>query len=114
MKQNDRVLRALRLGPTSQAAWFNPTDGGPPITRLAARIFDLREQGYQICSHWEPDIKLDVYTLHAGPTSVGPSLPGQPPALESTPASPPLGLLSDPGQAPSSRNAIDDDWETAA
>lgn len=48
MTQRDRVLRALQLvgeRGVTQADWLRqPTpDGGPPITRLAARVEELRE-----------------------------------------------------------------------
>lgn len=41
--QNDMVLDALRRGPLTQldAYWFG-------VTRLAARIYDLRQLGYKI------------------------------------------------------------------
>jgi hypothetical protein len=52
MTQNKRVLRALRRHPQGicQGDFFPPNvlDGGYPITRLAARIKDLREQGHEI------------------------------------------------------------------
>jgi hypothetical protein len=52
MKQAQRVLRALRRHPdgVTQVDFLLPNviDGGHPITRLAARIRDLRDQGETI------------------------------------------------------------------
>jgi len=48
MTQTQRVLKALETaGPhgVTQADFDNPTDGQPPIRRLAARIFDLKHSG---------------------------------------------------------------------
>ena len=48
MTQTQRVLKALEAaGPhgLTQADFDNPTDGQPPIRRLAARIFDLKHSG---------------------------------------------------------------------
>lgn len=51
-KQCHRVLRALRRHPEGicQVEFLLPNviDGGHPITRLAARIKDLRDQGHEI------------------------------------------------------------------
>lgn len=52
-KQTTRVLRSLKaVGGTglTQVDWLGPNtpDGGDPITRLAARIADLKREGHQI------------------------------------------------------------------
>lgn len=50
--QRQRVLRALRRHPEglTQVDWLLPhvVDGGHPITRLAARVKDLRDEGHEI------------------------------------------------------------------
>lgn len=52
MTQTERVLAALRihLGGITQVDFLRvPTiDGGSPITRLAARILELRDDGHPI------------------------------------------------------------------
>lgn len=50
MTQKERVLAALRRGAVCQVDFLAPNviDGHPPITRLAARISDLREDGWDI------------------------------------------------------------------
>lgn len=53
MTQPARVLAALRAHPdrgVSSVDFLSPPtiDGGPPITRLAARIKELKNQGHQI------------------------------------------------------------------
>lgn len=57
MTQSKRVLRALRRHPEGicQPEFLLPNviDGGPPITRLAARIRDLRSQGHEIVTDGE-------------------------------------------------------------
>ena len=66
--QNDRVLRVLKArGPegTDQAMWYAPEDGGPAIARLAARIKDLREAGWNITSHAQEGSKFTLYRLGA-------------------------------------------------
>lgn len=55
MTQRERVLAELRraaAGGITQVDFFAPhvIDGGTPITRLAARIQELRGQGYTITS----------------------------------------------------------------
>jgi hypothetical protein len=48
--QNERVLRALRRGDVRPTDFLLPDviDGGKPITRLGARIKDLRDQNFGI------------------------------------------------------------------
>lgn len=50
--QRARVLRALKRHPEglTQVDWLLPNvvDGGHPITRLAARIKDIRDEGHEI------------------------------------------------------------------
>lgn len=57
MKQTTRVLRALRRHPDgiTQVDFLLPNviDGGRPITRLAARIRDLRTEGEEIVTDGE-------------------------------------------------------------
>lgn len=55
MTQKDRVLKSLRVAGSrgiTQADWTGAyaqtPDGGAPITRLAARVLDLKQQGYTI------------------------------------------------------------------
>lgn len=67
MTQAQRIHRALKLaGPRGITALDfirTPTfDGGLPITRLAARIQELREQGHVITSS-EKRNKCAVYVL---------------------------------------------------
>jgi hypothetical protein len=60
---NARVLRVLRLGPTNQGEWFNPADGRKAITRLSARIYDLKKQGHKIEPSEVEGLAFEVYTL---------------------------------------------------
>jgi hypothetical protein len=49
--QRQRVLRHLeRAGRTNQGEWISApaVDGGPKITRLAARILELKDDGHRI------------------------------------------------------------------
>lgn len=50
MTQRERLLRALRHGPVNTTDFLAPRiiDAGAPITRVAARIFDLQQAGYGI------------------------------------------------------------------
>jgi hypothetical protein len=64
MTQKERVLKSLRASGEhgiTQADWsgaFGPTpDGGPPITRLAARVLDLKQDGYQINRKASDDLR---------------------------------------------------------
>lgn len=45
LSQKDRILRRLNLG---QLCSMEPLTWEPPITRVAARIYDLTEAGYEI------------------------------------------------------------------
>lgn len=70
MTQVQRVLAALQAAGSrgiTQSAFAPPEgghviDGGGRITRLAARIHDLREQGYTILKAGERD-HFDIYVL---------------------------------------------------
>jgi hypothetical protein len=50
LSQKQRVLAVLRHGSCTQVDWLAPQviDSGPPITRLAARINELRDDGFDI------------------------------------------------------------------
>lgn len=54
MTQKDRVLKSLRVAGSrgiTQADWTGASgtpDGGPPITRVAARVLDLSQAGHVI------------------------------------------------------------------
>lgn len=74
MTQKQRVLTSLKVAGArgiTQADWtgaYGPTpDGGPPITRVAARILDLTQDGYVIAKGSIRDL-CRVYRLE-------PSLP---------------------------------------
>lgn len=83
MSQKSRVLRSLetagRRGVT-QADWSGVTgtpDGGPPITRLAARILELQNDGHRIINAGRRD-KCRVYALgETTPVAVTPEF-GEP------------------------------------
>lgn len=67
MTQTDRVLAALsRAGARGITAVdfirFPTIDGGPPILRVAARIKELRDQGFEIETDGERD-SCAVYKL---------------------------------------------------
>ena len=68
MKQTDRVLKGLRAaGPRgiTQADFsglHGTPDGGPPITRVAARIAELRAAGLAISADTKRD-SCSVYVL---------------------------------------------------
>lgn len=101
----------LKHGSTTIADWDREPacDGGHKITRLAARIKDLRDEGWDI----PPSVMVPLgharvakYTLRTRPPEF-PATDGGTPAPV-----PPLSLL---GEAHSSAHcAIDDDWEDAA
>lgn len=67
MTQKDRVLRSLQqAGPQgmTQVDWlrFPTPDGGAPITRVAARVQELRDEGHPISSSGTRD-RCAVYVL---------------------------------------------------
>lgn len=69
--QKERVLESLEVaGPkgVTQADWsgaYGPTpDGGPPITRLAARIADLMADGHLIARQGVRD-QCRIYRMQA-------------------------------------------------
>jgi hypothetical protein len=77
-RQVDRVLELMRqrgeFGVT-QVDFLLPdvADGGPPITRLGARVQDLEEQGHVISASGRPN-KCVIYRLEreASDTEAGP------------------------------------------
>ncbi|CAB4894599.1 unannotated protein [freshwater metagenome] len=48
--QRQRLLAALRNGPVNETRFAAPDvlDGGTPIQRVAARVYELRQAGYWI------------------------------------------------------------------
>lgn len=100
MTQRERVLRAsLRPSGVSQVDFLAPDvcDGEKPITRLAARIFDLEREGYLFeVVGWRNRCK--VYRLLDGPTP-GPIESGAGEALGVS-ASPAPALFDVPVPAP--------------
>lgn len=76
--QNERVLAALRRGDVSTTDFLLPdvVDGGKPITRVGARIKDLRDAGCQIDTLQVRPVGL--YRLVAETSAQPPS--GAPPA----------------------------------
>jgi hypothetical protein len=105
--QKERVLAQLRRGEITLADFDRETavDGGARITRLAARIQDLKDDGYAISRRM---VKLGgtlvaEYRLYELPVA-DLSSPQQPPA----PSTPPVA------RATTSHNAIDDDWDWKA
>ena len=111
MTQRDRVLRVLRTvgqrGVTQAdfIRWPTP-DGGPPITRLAARIEELRAAGYFIASGSWRD-KCVVYSLIAEPDHLVP-LAAASVSTDDAGVTVQGALFNTPAAAP--RNALDDDW----
>lgn len=61
MTQSQRVLAALRNGPvnTTDFAQLPVIDGGKPVLRIAARIFDLQQQGYLITTRRRSNATVD-------------------------------------------------------
>lgn len=57
--QKQRVLAVLRLRPggVNETAFAAPAviDGGRPVQRVAARIWELRQEGHEIVSRREAD-----------------------------------------------------------
>lgn len=128
-KQTDRVLAALRAHPRGITAvdFLLPDviDGGTPITRLGARILDLRDQGCRIetvgrrqkCVIYKLILHGDMETATGG---AGTDLPGransqiQPDPADAVP------LFDTPVRQPSFEElvgpqcAINDDLGTAA
>lgn len=96
MTQTDRVLAALHdAGPTgvTQVDFSLPhvVDGGAPITRLAARIKDLRDQGFRIHDAGTRH-RCRVYVIEPIPASVGPGI-GAPTPAEARADARPQGAL---------------------
>lgn len=101
--QTDRVLDALRkAGPRGitavDFALPDVIDGGPPITRVAARVMDLRHQGHTIIASGTRH-KCRVYELVAAPAPADLAYAAAAETAFQAPA------------RPSPRCAIYDDWE---
>jgi hypothetical protein len=79
MTELERVIRALRAAGDrgiTQVDFLTPDviDGEKPITRLAARILELKAEGYQIEGSGKRD-KCKVYVLAADPVAVQAPVP---------------------------------------
>lgn len=81
MTQKERVLRSLKAAGSrgiTQADWtgaYGPTpDGGPPITRVAARILDLSQDGHVIAKGAIRDL-CRVYRLEPSAPICAPIIP---------------------------------------
>ena len=82
MTQRERILAALRkAGPSglTQVDFlrFPTPDGGSPITRVAARVQELRDEGYEILSSGTRD-RCALYVLKEQGVSTGPVRLGGP------------------------------------
>lgn len=89
MTQRDRVLKALQsagLRGITQIDFlrFPTLDGGAPITRLAARVQELRDEGHEILSADTRD-RCAVYRLKGQDVSTGPVRLGGPVFAEAGP-----------------------------
>lgn len=96
LTQCERVLRALRAAGRrgiSQLDFDAPSDGRPPIRRLASRIADLRAAGYRIESNQRRH-KMAVYLLLVG------SPEAHPPAKTSSQEVPAALLAGEDGRQP--------------
>lgn len=109
MTQSERVLRALQTAGSrgvTQVDFSLPdvVDGGPPITRVAARVKDLREQGHMIIgAGLRQSCRVYLLVPQAGPAApTGASDTAYVAADE--------GLFA-PAESRGPRCAIYDDWE---
>lgn len=66
MNQVERVVRLARSRGAqgiTQVDFLTPTaDGGPAITRLAARVYDAKGQGFEFCKAGTRN-SCDIYCL---------------------------------------------------
>lgn len=120
ISQRDRVLAALRhAGPTglTQIDFFAPQvcDHGPPITRLAARIGELRDEGHTITSSGTRN-GCAVYRLVSGGAPEAPVEGAHAPLAPAAPSESTLFTTQPTFDelCPPARTAIYDDWEDAA
>ena len=80
MSQKERVLKSLRVAGSrgiTQADWTGASgtpDGGPPITRLAARRLELSQDGHVIAKGGIRD-KCRVYRLEPSEPLNAPIIP---------------------------------------
>jgi len=107
--QSERVLRALQTAGSrgvTQVDFSLPdvVDGGPPITRLAARVKDLRGQGHTIIAAGLRQ-SCRVYELVPQAGLAEPSG-----ASDTAYVAADAGLFA-PAETPAPRCAIYDDWE---
>lgn len=127
--QTERVLNALQRYPRgiTQVDFLLPDviDGGPPITRIGARILELRDAGHKItsgprrdkCVTYKLESLGDRETANGGASQ---SLPGR--ASDAAPAGPTEAapLFEVPAQQPTFEDlvgpqcAINDDLPDAA
>lgn len=82
MTQRDRLLRALEHGPVPATAFAAPDviDGGKPVFRVAARIGELRDAGYEILTTRAPS-GVAVYHLARNVESPGRPTDAPPPSV---------------------------------
>ena len=67
MTQKQRILRALETaggdGLVASDFMVTPADGGAPILRVAARVHDLRADGFLIRGSWDSKMNQERYVL---------------------------------------------------
>lgn len=90
MTQADRIHAALQQGPVTSTDFLNPTDGGPPILRVAARIYDLRERGHHITETRNAN-GTSTYQLILTAGTPTPPMRGAPETVPSSPQPPSVG-----------------------
>jgi len=119
VSQRDRILRALRnagdRGVTQvDFLGFPAVDGGAPITRVAARIEELRKEGHPIVNVGTRD-KCAIYRLATPTVAPTPILDGPGRAAPNPSVGGQLGVGGlTPAPSEHRRPAIFDDWEDAA
>lgn len=103
MNQCRRVLRALQRHPDGITAVDfllpNVVDGHPPITRLAARIKDLRDQGHRIVVDGERH-GCAVYVLERDVVAAASPTEGDPMSSARLECPPPVKMRQGRGSLP--------------
>ncbi|MDE2103215.1 MAG: hypothetical protein KGL39_38570 [Patescibacteria group bacterium] len=112
MTQCDRIDAVLDKRPVTIADFDRQPacDGGDRITRLAARIQDLKDRGRDIRSRWVTLGNTQVKQYYKVSQSC-PDVSSLPTGQPAAPAATPIPLLAQPT---SSQCALDDDWDWAA
>lgn len=101
MTDKQRILARLELGPVSPVDFAAPNvcDGGKPVMRVAARVKDLRDEGYNIPPAARAENGTAIYILVKDVDEASMITAGEPASSASSTSAGVIGAPAEPQRA---------------